>query len=149
MLTNQITKLGIVISLACSIGLSGCGSGSATTEVFGKVTVAGKPIEDGDITFQPSEGSGFTSSGKITNGEYRLSGENGLLQGTYLVKVNAYRESKNKNNMIGAGLDMPPLPEGEVQKDQVLPEKYNAKSTIEKLVVPSGKSELEHNLDLK
>ena len=149
MLNNQITKLGIVISLACSIGLNGCGSGSATTEVFGKVTVAGKPIDDGDITFQPSEGSGSTSSGKITNGEYRLSGESGLVQGTYMVKVNSYRESTSKKNMIGGGLDMPPETEGMVRKDQVLPEKYNAKSTIEKLVVPSGKSELEHNLDLK
>ena len=135
----------ISLLLACPLFLAGCGYQPATSEVFGKASVAGKPIDDGDITFQPTEGAGATSSGKIVNGQYRLSGESGLLSGTYLVKVNAYRESSNKSS----GADMPPETAGMTRKDQYLPDKYNTKSTIEKFVVESGKSKIERDFDLK
>ena len=139
----------IALLIACSLFLTGCNSQPATAEVFGKVSVAGKPIDDGDITFQPIEGAGFTSSGKITNGQYRLSGESGLLSGAYSVKVNAYREPSSKSNMIGGGLDMPPETAGMTRKEQYLPEKYNAKSTIEKFVVENGKTKIERDFELK
>jgi len=142
-------RLSIALLIACSLFLTGCNSQPATSEVFGKVSVAGKPIDDGDITFQPIEGGGSTSSGKITNGQYRLSGESGLVSGAYLVKVNAYREPSNKSNMIGGGLDMPPETAGMTRKEQYLPEKYNAKSTIEKLVVEDGKTKIERDFELK
>ncbi len=124
----------------------GCGpSGPATSEISGKVSYGGKPIEDGDITFQPDEGSkGFTSSGKILNGDYKLSGETGLVPGTYIVKINALRESK----VVGGGPDMPPETVGMVRKEQYLPAKFNTKSTIEKLQVEEGKK-VEKNYDLK
>lgn len=146
---RSLVAISIALSIACSLCFTGCNSQPATSEVFGKVSVAGKPIDDGDITFQPTEGAGSTSSGKIVNGQYRLSGESGLLSGTYLVKVNAYREPSNKSNALGGGADMPPETAGMTRKEQYLPEKYNTKSTIEKFVVESGKSKVEKDFDLK
>ena len=35
------------------------------------------------------------------------------------------------------------------RKEQYLPEKYNAKSTIEKLVVENGKTKIERDFELK
>ncbi len=96
---NQLVP-GLVIAIACVSYMSGCSSAPSTVEVVGKVSVAGKPIEDGDITFSPVKGSGFTSSSKITAGEYRLSGETGLLEGEYSVKVNAYREPAKRTKPL-------------------------------------------------
>ena len=151
MLNNFLmdSVLRLALPMVCLVCINGCSSGPATTEVVGKVSVAGKPIEDGDITFQPTSGGGFTSSSKITNGEYRLVGETGLLEGEYTVKVNAYREPVKKNETIGAGLDMPPETVGMTRKEQYLPDKYNAKSTIENLVVEKGKTKIEKNFELK
>ena len=146
---KQLQYCSIAIGIATTITFVGCNSGPATTEISGKVSVAGKPIDDGDITFQPLAGGGFTSSGKITNGQYRLSGESGLLEGEYLVKVNAYREAANQGPIIVGGQDMPPETAGMKRKDQYLPDKYNTKSTIEKFVVESGKSKIEKDFDLK
>lgn len=145
---NQLVP-GLVMAIACVSYLSGCSSAPSTVEVVGKVSVAGKLIEDGDITFSPVKGSGFTSSSKITAGKYQLSGESGLLEGSYSVKVNAYREPAKQNEIIGAGLDRPPETTGMTRKEQYLPEKYNTKSTIENLVVEAGKTKIERDFELK
>lgn len=131
---------GLMISM---VAISGCGpSGPPTAEVTGKVTFSGTPIEDGDISFHPEQGSkATTSSGPIKNGEYRLSGQSGLMPGTYSVRVNAYRAGKQSTNP-----DMPPDPN---PRFQFLPTKFNTNSTIEKFVVEEGKSKIEKNLDLK
>lgn len=151
MLNNFLVRqvLGFTLSIACLACFGGCGSKLNTTEIVGKVSVAGKAIEDGDITFQPLKGSGFTSSSKISKGQYRLSGETGLIEGEYSVKVNAYRESTDKSEMIGGGLDKPPETVGMTRKEQFLPAKYNTNSTIESLVVEKGKAKIEKDFDLK
>jgi hypothetical protein len=66
--------------LLCLLMGVACGCGTPdTTEVFGKVTLNGKPIEDGDISFLPeAPTAGPQSSAPIRNGEYRISGEWGL-----------------------------------------------------------------------
>lgn len=134
----------ILAYMLCSLTtVIGCGPGGAPkTEIFGKVTFNGTAIEEGDIAFHPEQGTGLASSGPISKGEYKLTGPSGLMPGTYGVRVNAYRKGKP----IDSNLDLPPDPN---PKEQFLPQKFNTKSTIEKLVVGEGSSKVEKNFDLK
>lgn len=150
-------KILVRTALCLSIGtvlFTGCGksSGLQKSEVSGKVTYNGEPIRDGDISFQPDQGTaGPPSSGTIKNGVYRLDGEWGLAAGTYKVKINAYRPAApGGSNMLPGGLlDKPPETPGVPARDQYLPEKFNTNTTIEKLVVAAGQKIIEKNYDLK
>ncbi len=132
----------VCIGLLMGVAAVGCGpSGPATTEITGKVTFNGTAIDDGDITFLPEQGGGTTSSGVIAKGEYKLSGQSGLLPGTYGVRINAFRPGAKNTNP-----DMPPDPN---PKTQFLPDKFNTRSTIAKVVVESGKTTMKQDFDLK
>ncbi|MBI3467451.1 MAG: hypothetical protein HY000_30955 [Planctomycetes bacterium] len=137
----------LLIGLAC---FAGCGT-SDRAEISGKVTLNGTPIEDGDISFFPEPGSAAAqSSAPIKDGEYRISEEWGLVAGSYQVRINAYRPSTDKSNMLAGGfLDKPPTTPGIPNREQFLPKKFNAESTLEKLVVPPGETTIEQNYDLK
>jgi hypothetical protein len=139
--------IGLLAGIAC---LSGCGT-SDRAEVYGKVSLNGKPIEDGDISFFPEPGTpAAQSSAPIKNGEYRIGEEWGLVAGSYQVRINAYRPSTDKSNMLAGGfLDKPPTTPGIPNKEQFLPKKFNAESTLDKLVVQSGQASIEQNYDLK
>jgi len=60
-----------LLVLLAPLGLSGCGPGTAT--VSGKVTIDGKPLKAGNLTFIPSA-AGKQSRGMTINenGEYKL-----------------------------------------------------------------------------
>lgn len=140
----------IVCLMLAALLFMGCrkGSGPERFEVSGKVTYNGEPISDGDITFQPDQGTNApTASGTIKSGVYKLEGEFGVAAGTYEVKVNSYRAAAPGDNKLpGGDLDAPPETPGVPKRDQILPEKFNTKTTIEKLTV-SGKTE--KNFELK
>lgn len=140
----------VVCASIAPLLFTGCGKGKGPErfEVSGKVTYNGEPIADGDITFQPVEGTNApTASGTIKNGLYKLEGDFGVAAGTYEVRVNSYRASAPGDKMLpGGDLDKPPETPGVPSRDQMLPEQFNTRSTIEKFTV-SGKTE--KNFDLK
>lgn len=65
-------------ALAALLAISGCGGGPSYPHatIHGAVTLDGKPIEDGKITYIPqaSTGAGSGGSATITSGKYVLSG---------------------------------------------------------------------------
>lgn len=74
--------------------LSGCGGGAASTPVTGHVTLNGKPMTSGTVTFVPNKAKGNTSGeeplGEINaQGEYTLQtrGKPGAALGWYKVTV--------------------------------------------------------------
>ncbi|MDB5346716.1 MAG: hypothetical protein JWP89_5093 [Schlesneria sp.] len=73
--------------------LCGCGSPAkdplGRQAVTGKVTLDGKPIDAGSISFQPIAESGpATASGAvITSGQYKIPAESGLAPGEYRVVI--------------------------------------------------------------
>jgi hypothetical protein len=81
-----------VLSVVAGLSLSGCGVSSAssnTTQVWGNVTVDGKPASDGTIIFMPSDRS-LTNwgAGSISKGRYVISAwqGNGVLEpGQYTI----------------------------------------------------------------
>jgi hypothetical protein len=140
----------ISAGLIAVVAAVGC-SRSDKTEVFGEVKLNGQPLADGDISFLPELGAAASqSSAAIQQGSYRLTGEWGLVPGTYEVRINAYRAPTDKSNMLpGGSLDKPPETPGIPNREQFLPKKFNTESTLEKLVVAPGKTKIKQDYDLK
>lgn len=81
----------------CVATLAFVGCNSAESTVSGIVTLDGKPVERGDVTFYPAQtGKGQAASGEISSGgEYNLqTGQTGgLPAGEYQVRVVSRGES--------------------------------------------------------
>ena len=81
--------------IAALIVLHGCSevTGPKTMRVWGDVSYDGKPIENGSITFESTDG-GSPAQGQIKAGLFDVPSESGLVaEKTYLVKVNALTKS--------------------------------------------------------
>ena len=65
------------------------------------MTLDGKPLADGSITFIPA-GKGISAGGKIVDSHYELSSKDGLVPGTYQVRINA-SESTGRTIVDPAG----------------------------------------------
>lgn len=82
-----------VVLMTLSIcALAGCGGAPkdplGRQAVSGKVTLDGKPLDAGSITFQPVVETGGTASGAvITAGQYKVPAESGLAAGEYKVVI--------------------------------------------------------------
>jgi hypothetical protein len=136
------------------LGLSGC-TGQKKLEkmpISGTVSYKGTPVGTGVVMFRPEPGSNVPpAAANITNGEYMATGEAGIAAGTYRVEIEAYEEDKTASNELSpGGLDRPPATLGMPRvRKQYLPEKYNTKSTLDKLTVQSGGKPVVQNYELK
>ncbi|MCC7419283.1 MAG: hypothetical protein IT428_03270 [Planctomycetaceae bacterium] len=138
----------IVIALMCCT-LAGCSKSESLqrAEVSGTVTWKDQPIEDGEIVFTPDESTKAPpGSGVIKDGKYQLVGRSALVNGTYSVQIRAFGKELSKELSPG-GLDRPQSV-GISNKEQILPEKFNTKSTIEKVTI-NGTAPVTKNFDLK
>lgn len=86
--SRRNVTIGIVLAAAaCVYGWSRTGGGSGIA-VRGTVTDEGKPLKAGQILFTPAPNTSSPAvSGAIENGTYYLAPADGLLPGTYEVKV--------------------------------------------------------------
>jgi hypothetical protein len=55
--------------------------------VSGKVTLAGQPLDQGTILFEPLDGQDTSSGSPIKDGQYRMERQGGLKPGKYRVKI--------------------------------------------------------------
>ena len=134
-----------------ALAVFGCGEkGPELIGLSGEVTYNGEPIKDGEISFSPDVGTAAPpTSTPITNGKFQLPSKWALNPGTYNVAIRAYKPSENDGKLPGSGLDRPPSPGGIPMKDQLLPAKFNTKSTIEKLTVTKGQAAITKKYELK
>jgi hypothetical protein len=94
----RLLKLIPILSLAFMIPvLSGCG-GTAEAEVAGTVNIDNKPLAEGEIIFESSDGSVTPAAGQIREGQYRLK----VLPGPKKVKITASRPTKIPDPVMGA-----------------------------------------------
>jgi hypothetical protein len=113
-----------IAATLCSAFCLGC-TGQKTTAVWGAVTIDGAPVEQGEISFTPLEGtSGPTTGGAITAGAYNVPADKGpLVGGTYRVQINGYQKTGRKIELTpGAFVDA---------FDNVVPARYNSMSTLQ------------------
>lgn len=87
----------------------------------GEVTLDGKPLKEGGITFRPRGGKGTPEGGKIADGKYAVN----VADGDYDVLINA---SKPGKEVPGMGTPMV----------EALPDRYHTKTTLEAKVSGPG-----------
>ncbi len=122
-------RMVILVFLIAAFGSAGCGSGSGVqlTEVRGKVTFNGEPIESGQITFTPTAGtSSGAAAGEIKNGEYSIPASEGPMVGTHSVSI---RASRKTGKQVPAAM---PAPEGTMidVTEEYIPYNYNFQTEL-------------------
>lgn len=106
------------------VGILGCAdSRPKRYRVAGRVTWQSRPLDQGAITFLGQDPALGIGGAMITDGQYSIPAEQGLLPGRYKVMITS---SDPKNRVVDP--DSPPgyLP---VPKDRIQP-KYNAQTTL-------------------
>jgi hypothetical protein len=102
------------------VGCGGGGSGPETFTVSGNVSLDGKPIEKGTISFVPADGKGPTAGAVIKDGAYTAKVTAGSKKVTIVApKVVGTRKL----------YDTPDSPTTEEIKESI-PAKYNSKTTL-------------------
>lgn len=120
---------GIVLFVA--LGFFGCGKESDSLgrrAVSGRVSLAGQPLAQGTITFDPV-GKGTSSGAAITNGDYSLTAANGLPPGSYVVRI---------SSPVG-GIATPDVPgeSDQLAKEQI-PAEFNSQTNLKAEVTDAG-----------
>jgi hypothetical protein len=107
------------------------GCGSATRRVTGTVTLDGRPVPSGGITFQDVEGRLAPDHGEIKGGRFELRAKPGKKR----VEVRASREVPAKKTEMGAYFE------------DYIPRRYNAESTLTADVTPGGANHFDFKLE--
>jgi hypothetical protein len=129
--------------IAALIVLHGCSelTGPKTMRVWGDVSFDGKPVDNGSITFESTDGSA-PAQGQITAGHYEIPIESGpVAEKSYLVRINAMAKTgKTIKNIMGDG-----APTMDVMVETI-PTMFNVNSTMKKTI--SSEADKNH-LDFK
>jgi len=126
-MSRMIKFTGFVLIALWTIGCDGGANKVAKVPVKGSVTLDGKALPEGEITFEGAAGSAPTIL-EIKNGEY--SGEVGV--GKYRVSIQSFR----------AGPPLSTEPGGPPTKVNFIPERYNGHTTLEANVTKEGPNDL-------
>ena len=114
----------VVALVGLAIGCGGGGKGNrSTVAVHGKVTLDGKPVEGGTISFDPKDGKGGSVSAQISGGNYETRVEPGLK----IVRVN-YPKVLRTEAVYPGSANSPMIDITE----EAVPAKYNSASRLEK-----------------
>ena len=110
-----------------SFCLAGC-SNDGLLLISGKITFEGTPLSEGTISFMPSGAEGSSTAAQIQNGAYSAK----VSPGKMIIKIYSERsltpdEVKEYNTNPMTKNSMTPA---ESVKKQVIPAKYNEKSTL-------------------
>lgn len=132
-------------SFACSAGfllvvffVPGCGGTTSLATVNGTVTLDGKPLKEGLVTFVPIDGKGQPADGKIVDGKFSVA----IKPGEVKVMFSAPKVVGKKKMY-----DTPDAPTVDDVKE-LIPERYNAQSQI-KLTVKGGTQSETYELQSK
>ncbi len=125
---KQILRACIMATL---VSLLGCSqpTGPKTMRVWGDVSLDGKPVEDGAITFESPDGLP-PAQAPIKAGHYDLPAEAGpVAEKSYTVRINALAKTgKTIPNIMGDG---PPTMDVMIES---IPSKFNVESNIKKTI---------------
>jgi hypothetical protein len=111
--------------LVVAVGGGGCnsgGSGGPATPIEGTVTLDGKPLEMGMVSFEAADGKGGFYQGPIQGGQYMVIVPANAIKGEMIVRVQGTIRT-GRRVPIGAGGAM-------VEEIITLPPKYNTKSEL-------------------
>ncbi len=134
----------VMLGVAATTALAGCGGAADNLPrqaVSGSVKFKGQPLKTGLIEFFPSEpGIATTGATGITDGSYSLPQSEGLQPGKYEVRISSAPQTAQRPP--GALPGEAPLPPAK----ELVPEKYNAKTTLSALVAKDGPNTFDFDL---
>jgi hypothetical protein len=113
------------------------GCRSKDLEIKGKVTLAGKPINLGTISFQPAEGHGPTAAEKVADGQFSVR----IMPGKYNVQITGFRKVGQQH----ANVSDPNSPMKDIL-EPIVPNRYNTASTLTREIKP-GEQQVDFLLD--
>lgn len=119
------------VGVACC--LAGCQgeTGPAKYEVSGTVTLDGKPLSNGDVTFYPAATNMPAAAGKLQDGRYTFR----AVAGEHRVVIRAVSDKP----IITSPID-PPVYES------IVPARYNDATTLKAEVTPTGPNRFDFDL---
>ena len=121
--------------------LAGCGGGSSRPAVQGTVTFDGAPVDGGKIMFIATDSKGINANANIVAGKYALAAGKGPSVGAHKVEIVWYK--KTGKQVVGSD------PPNKIDETiQVIPEKYNAKSSVTEQI-KAGANTLNYELKFK
>jgi len=123
----NVSRFTFTSFLLAGLLLLTAGCGDNQVRIRGNVTLDGKPIDTGAISFIPDDLSkGQTAGASITLGEFQVVGNNLPPPGLYRVEI---RGQKKTGKQIPAGSPSPP---GTMLEETIeaVPAKYNHKSEL-------------------
>jgi hypothetical protein len=136
---NNMLNLSLIGLLASLLLVVGCGEKATNREIKGTVTIDGKSIEVGQISFFSADNSGVPATTSIQNGVYQLKVPYGkkkvAIEGSRYELVDGVNASGVKEKLKN------PVP--------IVPEKYNLKSKLEANITVESKETLDFNLTSK
>jgi hypothetical protein len=115
---------GMALLIACLCIATGCGT--STRVIEGSVTLDGKPLPSGAISFEPTDSLGRPFGGDILDGCYRIEIPPEQAHGTSVVRIMSPQPTGRK---VPAG---PPAARGATIDEiaEAIPAQYNNKSTL-------------------
>ncbi len=136
-----------VVPLLLMFGVVGCGGDNLPREaISGTVTVDGKPLKAGVITFVPNAPDIPTQAGAaVVEGKYTIERAQGLVPGKYKVVVSSGGgDEANAEKQVDHVTDMPGMPP--VPAKETIPSTYGANSILEANVTAGGSNQFDFNL---
>lgn len=136
----------VVAALAIAAS-AGCGDGPEDNlprrAVYGTVSLDGKPLDQGVISFTPeAQGTNpVTGGGVISSGSFSIPQDRGLTPGTYKVAISA----DTSVPPVAAGQAPGATPKVKAKVTSPIPAKYNTQSTLE-AEVKDGSTSLKFDL---
>jgi hypothetical protein len=127
----RVTRFRSICVLLVICIINGCGERPPKRAVVsGSVTYLGKPVEFGDIVFQPTSAAGkWFAQGKILGGKYSLDAAHGPLAGKNHVQIRGYKMTGRKRLDI-AGKSLSEAPKMIDELVPFIPEKFNEASEL-------------------
>ncbi len=124
MVCTRLAAALLVTGMVCMS--SGCGDeGPQRFEVSGTATFDGAPIENGDISFEPTDKSQAPEGGVIENGKFKFPAQ----AGTKVVQIRASRPlpAERQDN-----------PEMGLLYEDYIPAQFNSSTALKAEVTPAG-----------
>ncbi|AGA24981.1 hypothetical protein [Singulisphaera acidiphila] len=120
------------VALAVALVMVGCADeGPARQPVSGIITLDGKPLPSGSVTFAPLDGA-TAATAEVRDGTYQIARSVGPAPGRYQVEINAVKPT-------GKRIKHPDLPTETIDEVRnVIPAHYNVRTQLAIVVTSDG-----------
>lgn len=150
--TTAKARTGLAIATVLTLTLAGCseGDGLPRQAVSGTVTFGGKPLESGQIQFQPAtEAEGIAAGAIVTAGAYSIPAAEGPVPGKYKVMIFASGKAPEPAEAPAAATNEMPGDRPTAPPTGMIPLRYNLETGLVAEVSSGGPNTFDFTLETK